>query len=602
MKKKIKIYGLMILLSMGGFGSCDILDKKPLDMISEDIVWDDPTLVDAYMVSQYADMTVLKMDEPQNLGGGWAWKGSFQYVIDVTDEVTQPTWDLAGTTNWRTGSLNISGGFMEYWETPYTIIRRLNELIEKLPTSANEQDFIDTRVAEARFMRAFNYFYMVKRYGGVPLVTKALPLDAPAEEMYPKRNTEQEVYDFILSEIDAVEETLAGLPDEYGRVNQGVALALKCRAALYAGSIAQFGTVQKGGLVGIPSELSKGYYQQAYDAAVKLQGLGKYSLYSEDADKVQNFKNIFLKEHNCEMIFANQYDVAQNSWWWGFLLAPKPHGYNMGMCSNPSLEMVEEFEYIDGRPGVLDREAIQNKLWTMDELWKDKDPRFFASVWTNGTSWKGEYVTSYKGLIDGSGKLLENEQDAYQGIPAWGNQHITGNFGSGFGILKMLDETSNANMDEKDGIDCPVFRYGEVLLNLAEAAFELGKTGEALDAINQIRERAGIAPRTTIDRESIRHERKVELAFEGHRYWDARRWRIAEDVFSKQPSGLRYILDYNSSDFSNSDYNTARKFKIQVIPNYDARKPQFNEEHYYLPITKARTEQNTNLDENPGYK
>ena len=125
MKKKIKIYGLMILLSMGGFSSCDILDKKPLDMISEDIVWDDPTLVDAYMVSQYADMTVLKMDEPQNLGGGWAWKGSFQYVIDVTDEVTQPTWDLAGTTNWRTGSLNISGGFMEYWETSYTRTRRV---------------------------------------------------------------------------------------------------------------------------------------------------------------------------------------------------------------------------------------------------------------------------------------------------------------------------------------------------------------------------------------------------------------------------------------------------------------------------------------------
>lgn len=600
--KNIKFRWMLTTLFVVMLTSCDILDKKPLDMISDDIVWDDPTLVDAYMVSQYAEMTVLKMDAPQDLGWGWPWKGGFQYVTDITDEMGQPTWDLAGTTDYRTGSLNIAGGFMEYWELSYTINRRLNELIERLPNSTNDRKFIDTRVAEARFLRAFNYFFMVKRYGGVPIVTEALPMDAPNEKMYPSRNSEQEVYDFILSEIDAVEETLAGLPDEYGRVSQGAALALKCRAALYAGSIAQFGTMQLEGLLGIPQDQAKPYYQKAYDAAIKIQGLGKYVLYNQDADKVQNFRNIFLKEQNQEMIFAKQYDAVQNSWWYGFILAPKPHGYNCGMGSNPSLEMVEEFEYTDGKSGKLDRDAIQKGLWTMDELFNNKDPRFFASVWTNGTRWKEGYVTSHHGLIDDNGKLLENEQDAYNGMTAWGNQNLSGNFGTGFGILKMLDDNSNANMDEKDGMDCPVFRYAEVLLNLAEAAFELGKTGEALDAVNQIRSRAGIAPKKTIDREAIRHERKVELAFEGHRYWDVRRWRIAENVLSKQPSGLRFILDYKASDFKNDDYNAGRKFQIRVIPNYDARKPQFNPEHYYLPITKARTEQNTNLKENPGYK
>ncbi|MEG2066246.1 MAG: RagB/SusD family nutrient uptake outer membrane protein, partial [Tannerellaceae bacterium] len=410
------------------------------------------------------------------------------------------------------------------------------------------------------------------------------------------------VYDFIISEIEAVEGTLPGLPEAFGRATEGAACALKCRAALYAGSIAQFGTVQKGGLVGIPQELANNYYQKAYEAAKKIQSLGKYELYNQDADKTQNFRNVFLKEQNKEMIFVKQFDAVQNSWWYGFLLAPKPHGYNAGMCSNPSLEMVEEFEYTDGKSGKLDREAIQKGLWTMDELFNNKDPRFYASIWTNGAYWKDGYVTSHHGLIDNNGKLLENEQEAYNGIPAWGNQNAWGNFGTGFGILKMLDDNSNANMDEKDGIDCPVFRYAEVLLNLAEAAYELGKTGEALDAINQIRSRAGIIHKTTIDRETIRHERKVELAFEGHRYWDVRRWRIAEDVLSKQTSGLRYILDYTASDFTNKDYNTARKFKIRVIQNYDARKPLFITEHYYLPITKARTEQNTNLEENPGYK
>lgn len=600
--KKIKFHGMLTVLFIVMLTSCDILDKKPLDMISDDIVWDDPTLVDAYMASQYANMSILKMDEPQKLGGGWAFKGSFQYILDIADETCQPTWNLAGVTGYKTGSLNIAGGFMEYWELPYEINRRLNELIERLPNSANDQKFIDTRVAEARFLRAFNYFYMVKRYGGVPLVTEALPMDAPDEKMYPVRNSEQEVYDFIITEIDAVEDLLTALPADYGRASQGAALALKCRAALYAGSIAQFATMQLDGLLGIPQGQANNYYQKAYDAAIKIQGLGKYVLYNQDADKVQNFRNVFLKEQNQEMIFAKQYDAVQNSWWYGFLLSPKPHGYNIGMCSNPSLEMVEEFEYADGKPGKLDRDAVQKGLWTMDELWKDKDPRFFASVWTNGTYWKDGYITSHNGLIDGDGKLLENEQEAYNGIPAWGNQNYSGNFGPGFGVLKMLDDNSNANMDEKDGIDCPIFRYAEVLLNLSEAAFELGKTGEALDAINQIRSRAGIAPKTAIDREAIRHERKVELAFEGHRYWDVRRWRIAEDVLSKQPSGLRFILDYKSSDFNSDDYNSARKFQIRVIPNYDARKPLFNPEHYYLPITKARTQQNTKLEENPGYK
>jgi hypothetical protein len=137
-----------------------------------------------------------------------------------------------------------------------------------------------------------------------------------------------------------------------------------------------------------------------------------------------------------------------------------------------------------------------------------------------------------------------------------------------------------------------VFRYGEVLLNYAEAAFNLGKTGDALDAVNQIRARAGIAPLTALTRDQIRHERKVELAFEGHRYWDVRRWRIAVDVLSKNNSALRYVLDY-----------TTRKFKLMVIDNTDGTvtPPAFYPQNYYLPITLARTANNPNLVENPGY-
>ena len=141
--------------------------------------------------------------------------------------------------------------------------------------------------------------------------------------------------------------------------------------------------------------------------------------------------------------------------------------------------------------------------------------------------------------------------------------------------------------------DYLVFRYGEILLNLAEAAFELGETGEALEAVNDIRKRAGISPLESVDRDKIRHERKVELAFEGHRYWDVRRWRIAVDVLSKPNSGLRYILDYETG-----------KYQLQILDNVDGTgtSPNFYEHNYYFPITLSRTGNNSNLQENPGYQ
>ncbi|MDR1981259.1 MAG: RagB/SusD family nutrient uptake outer membrane protein [Tannerellaceae bacterium] len=577
---------------LGCLPSCvdSVLDKKPLDIISDDIVWDDPNLVDAYLASQYANTNIFELERSGD-GEYWDNVGGILNIGLISDESGNTAWSVTNPFRYKTGGLNISGGLLEWWERPYAIIRNLNVLIEKLPESSGEPDFIASRVSEARFLRAFNYFAMVKRYGGVPLMTKALPLDAPREELYPTRNSEQEIYDFVISEVDAIEEALKGTT-EFGRSTQGAALALKCRAALYAGSIARFGTVQLNGLLGIPQAQASTYYQKAYDAAKKIGECG-YALYNADEDKAVNFRNIFLKKRNSEIIFVEQHDYNQNVWRWGFFNCPKPHGYDAGMSTVPYLEMAEEFEYADGRPGTLDRNAIQQGLWSMEELWGGKEPRFFATLYTNETPWKGGYVDFHHGLIGGDGVLYEDKQQAWNGTPAWGNQYTgENNFGTGFGVLKLLEESSTENIDERSGTDCIVFRYGEVLLNLAEAAFELDRIGEALEAVNQIRDRAGVARRTSIDRDAIRHERKVELAYEGHRYWDVRRWRIAVSELSKPGSALRYILDYNT-----------RKYKLQVLPDYDGTTtpPRFYEQNYYLPITLTRTGANPNLVENPGY-
>ena len=160
-------------------------------------------------------------------------------------------------------------------------------------------------------------------------------------------------------------------------------------------------------------------------------------------------------------------------------------------------------------------------------------------------------------------------------------------------ILKYLDESEaivpGMGTSKTDWI---IFRYAETLLNFAEAAFELGKTDEALDAINEIRERAGIKLLTTIDRDKIRQERRIELAFEGNRYWDVRRWRTAEHDLSLPFSSVKFIIDYST-----------RKFKLDIIKNFvGLPTPQFYPRHYYMPITLARVNNNPNLVENPGYE
>lgn len=584
----------------------DILDKQPLDIISDGAVWEDQTLMDAYLTQCYAEISVFTNESP---GYTNAWDGDWLnsehlagpfFINGIADEAMSAWGAYVGgqIKSIKAGGLTINGGFLEWYETPYRTNRSLNKFITEAQNSSVDEDFKKARIAEARFLRAFNYFSMVKRYGGVPIITEPLGIDAPNEQLYPRRDSEKDVYDFVISEMDLIENDLPDIADDFGRATKYVALALKSRAALYAASIAQFGTVQLNGILGIPSNEAENYYNKAYEASKAIMESGLFALYNNDADKTQNFKNIFLVKRNSEVILAKQHNEINgltsggNSWNYDFFQCPKPQGWNGGNNDGPYLEMAEEFEYIDGTSGKFDWENLENGLWTMEELWGNKDPRFFATIYTQNTPWKGGLVDYHNGLILPDGTILTDGD--YNGILALGSQGIPSKtFYTGFGVMKYLDESAdNSNWVSNSKTDYIVFRYAEILLNMAEAAFELGKTDKALEAVNQIRSRAGIALVTDIDREKIRHERKVELAFEGQRYWDLRRWRIATSVLSVNRSGLRYILDYNT-----------RKYKLKVIPNIDGEvtAPKFNAHNYYFPITLARTGKNENLVENPGY-
>jgi hypothetical protein len=574
--------------------SCNsVLDKQPLNIITDNNVWNSQTLIDAYLTEVYAETYVFTNECGQSgastvSGDQWT---EWSDINGIADE-DMNEW-ATSVEGYKDGGLKISGGLLEWWENAYTVIRECNEFIQKVKTAPVDTAYKKERAAEARFIRAFNYFSMVKRYGGVPLITVPQSITDSQKDLFPARATEQQIYDFVIHEMDTIANELPETNDA-GRACKYAALALESRAALYAGSIAEFGSIQLNGTLGIPANLANIYYQKSYTASRIIITSAKYALYNANPDKVMNFRDVFLIKNNCEDIFVKQHTYTDagaggNGWSYDFFQCPWPDAWGGGNQDAPYLEMAEEFEHTDGSSGKLDRNAIQQGLWTTDALWANKDPRFFATLYTQNTEWQGNLLDWHNGLREPDGTIITS--GSYNGVLAVGTQRTWG--GTGFGVLKYLDE-SHSNMGNRatSGTDYIVFRYAEILLNYAEAAYELGDSGDALWAINVIRNRAGIAPLVTVDRDQIRHERKVELAFEGHRYWDVRRWRIATTTLSINNSGIRYILDYQTN-----------KYELQVINDVDGTVagPEFYPYNYYLPITVARTGQNPNLVENPGY-
>jgi len=592
---------IILLISVLFFTSCEeVLEKEPLDIISDAAVWSDPVLIDDYLNQCYAEMVFAWETQyggtPRYMPTGlYTW---FEQVhsITIADEASFG-WVPAPKSHW----INIAGGIMEWWG--YPTVRKLNIFLENMEPMDLEAGYKTSRMAEARFLRAFCYFNMVKRYGGVPLITRVQQLDDPNEELFRFRDKEADIYDFILTEIDDI---VDDLPDrwegtDYGRASKYAALALKSRAAMYAGSIASWGEVALNEVVGIQQSKASNYWQASYDASRKIITEGGFSLYNVHANKTTNFRNLFLDEGNSESIFSEQFDG----------LSGKGHSYDMWM--NPwghhvwsagqqgavNLEMVESFEYIDGSPGIFDRDKIATgHAWTVDELFGNKDPRFKASVYTHGSSWKsGQVRLDYHVGTETPGGVTN--VGSYKGVLCATPTAITP-----FGVLKYLDEAERAFIMERNHSDTDymVFRLGEVLLNYAEAAIELGKDGDALWAVNEIRKRAGMPTHETISRDLVRKERKVELAFEGNRYWDLRRWRIAKEELSHVFHGLRFTLD--GSSYAEGAYNVlTAKYKLTIQDNIDGiPAPYFDTKHYYLPIGLGRTANNSNLVENPGYQ
>jgi hypothetical protein len=245
---------------------------------------------------------------------------------------------------------------------------------------------------------------------------------------------------------------------------------------------------------------------------------------------------------------------------------------------------------VDGSNKVID---FANAKGSLNDLLAKKDPRLHASALWNGSVWRSTEIKSYKGVIDnidGNVVTMTDKNKEYKGMAEEGSE-FCGNMATGFSIKKYLDPSIDVPLKEGSGTDYAIFRYGEILLNKAEAAYKLNKSDLALAAVNEIRNRAGVLPLTSINMQNIMDERKVELAFEEHRYYDIRRWRIAESVIAQDLHSAFAYYDFRINNYT---------YEFVTAGNAPGTR-KFLPKHYYLPIMPGRISNNPKLTENPGY-
>ena len=651
-----KIFYALTLAALFTAVSCaDYLEQTPTNQYTDAQVWQDEYLVESHLAELYAASVFMINDalasydgpnpSPLNVDFGTNYNWNFNLGISAQGEGPIHATTIAdeGKYSQRGAQTNYHGyklygiqknsGFMRWWSNGYYLNRQLNHMIESMESSTLSK--AKAFQAEARFLRAFNYFAMVKRYGGVPLILKETPIDAPDEIVYPPRNKEKDCWDFIINECLEIAELLEPNPTT-AHASKWAALALASRAALYAGSIAQYGQVDLDGLVGIDASEAKGYYETAAKACEEImtksgKGLYKGSMGDGKAeDYVKNLEDVFLVKDNNEVLLSKHHQGQPggiNLWSWDICMSPKPNAWSVGQYVHPYYDFVENFDFVDGTSGKIDRSVLTSRSWTMDELWGNRDPRLRAWTWTNryhwagavGFPWGNDTVSMYRGirLPDGT-DYYDITENVYEGVQCWGDQMqemATGSmYHTGFGVAKYLEPGSDCmTWFVYSTTDYIILRYAEVLLNYAEACFELGRKGEALDAINQIRDRAGVAGLKNVTMDAIRKERLCELCFENHRYWDLRRWRIAEQELSKPHSGITYVLDWASYQASLktktvdgkqvTERTAEPRFWIEFEDHIDSKTqdPTFLSNNYYLPIGDGTIAVNPNLRENPGY-
>lgn len=547
--------------------SCErTLETEPLERITDGIIWDPKDSAGVYAQYVLNDLYSYLPMGFNRINGD---------LLDAaSDDAISSQVSRSAVEQIATGGITPFSNPDDAWEKGYKAIRKATLYLNNIDIVPIKDKLPDGRPArpaykaEARFLRALAYFELLRRYGGVPLMgDQVRELD---DDVQIPRSSFEQCVQYIVHECDAAADSLRPDPVDapnLGRVTRTAALALKARVLLCTASPLYNGGNTGNELTGYTS-YNPQRWQQAAEAArdiIDTEGY-QYKLQS-------NFRDLFLKLRNDEAILTRtasgpNITVEETNGPVGYASAL---GYGR---TSPTQELVNAFGMINGKP-------VTDPLYNPADPYSNRDPRLSATILYNGAKWLNTSIETFEGGRSKPGGVLQQTKTAYYLRKFMGNFETTSNY-------------ANTNHD------FVLFRYAEVLLNFAEAWNEFaGPSPEVYQIMTDIRKRAGITAGADslygltagmskeAMREVVRNERRVELAFEEHRFWDIRRWKIAAEVYNKPLHGMRIVKSslgsyiYSSVPVLNTAFDPAKM--------------------YFYPVPYAEVAKNAQMRQNPGW-
>lgn len=583
------------------FAGCDTLELQPKDELPSEDVWNDAELTRSFLNSVYtatgeghsSPSFAAMMDDAQN----------------PKDDGNAILW-LSNQTPTDRGKWNSGAAAMQKfnWENVYSNVRDLNILLRNVPESeVLSAEVKEELVGEAYFLRAYFYHSLMRAYGGIPTIARTFELDQDLSETHVSRSSFEETVDFIIADLDSAATRLPLEPRAQGTATEGAALALKCRvwvhaaSDLFAADKSPFDMEEVKYTGGSQQER----WQMAQQACQDVIDLNMYSL--EPAPTPEAYHELFTKGNESGTIWARYFSESGGGGH-SIELWYSPNGWRGWSGETPTQQHVDAYEMADGSEFEWeggDPESADEPI-EVENPYEDRDPRLYANVHFNGSEWRprpaGAQSIDPRGVVQTGWYEMPDRDDMRPGldtregpIEPWNGTK------TGYAIRKFVDR--DIDPAEAQAFNPWVFiRYAEVLLNKAEAEANLGNTGAALTELNKVRTRVGMpevtesdltSNRTLMDR--IRRERRIELAFEEFRYFDARRWMIAPDVH-QNAKGIRIHgdLDPDGELLALHRYN----YRYQV---FDVDERRWEDKSYFVPIAQEEMNRNPELVQNPGY-
>lgn len=600
MKRRI-IYSLFIASSVI-FAGCskDFLDKTPDEDLTLDQVFEQRQYAERFLTSAY-----FTLHEEISFNDWWG-RNPF---VGASDEM-EITWTYPFAHVMTSGAWSPQNIEENIWRFDWEGMRKVNiflENIDKTPMADSERD---RWKGEAYFLRAFFHFYQVRLHGPIPIMDRASTLDDDFTQI--KRRPYTEVVDFIIADCDRA---AAMLPPSYisgptedrtqlGRPTKASALALKARMLLYAASPLWNGNPDLTGFVDqdglqLFADADAQRWQVAADAAkavideAEAAGYGLYR--AADNDPMRSYQELFYMRHNKEVLFARNmgnWDHQERA------TSPNGMGGWSGYC--PTQELVDAYQMADGSTPIIGYGANGQPILNHESGYREtgyatdahslgyhpdgihnmyvgREPRFYAAINYSGAIWRGRRIEFWNSGLDGRTRSAVDHS-------------VTG-----YLMKKFSEESVRIPQNIFTQKTWIYFRLGEQYLNYAESLNEAqGPVSDVYFYVNAIRDRAGLPPleeglSQAEMRERIRHERRIELAFETHRYFDTRRWLIAEETDNKD--FYRMTVDRGTHLQDDSFYE--RSFLKRRV---------FEKKHYLWPVPQSEINKTPTIIQNPGWQ